>query len=210
MESELSFWIHSIIGSGLVSTEIGCDRSWPAHLQCWSKAEGHEGLTCRAISPDCTMMYNVPKDTRQGGELAGMRFESSVHIDAPAERVWALVDKLEEWPQWMPSIKKIERISQGPLTAGSQLSVTAKVSGLTVRLLMTVTSFVAERNVVLEGKTLGTKLARFYILEPVNGKTRLTVGGDVSGALARLARRGGQKISTEIALAVKTKIEGSE
>jgi carbon monoxide dehydrogenase subunit G len=139
-----------------------------------------------------------------------MKFESSIDIDAPAERVWALVDKLEEWPQWMPSIKKIERVSQGPLTAGSQLSVTAKVSGLTVRLLMTITEFVEERNVVLEGKALGTKLARFYTLEPVNDKTKLTIGGDVSGALAWVVCRGGRKVSSEIALAVKTRIEGLE
>jgi carbon monoxide dehydrogenase subunit G len=139
-----------------------------------------------------------------------MRFESSIDIDAPAERVWALVDKLEEWPQWMPSIEKIEIISRGPLSAGSQLSVTAKVSGLTVRLLMTITELVPQRSVVLEGRTLGIKLTRFYALEPTNGRTKLSVGGDVSGALAWLARRGGQKISTEIATAVKTKIEGSE
>ena len=139
-----------------------------------------------------------------------MRFESSIDINAPAEKVWALIDKLEEWPQWMPSIKKIERISKGPLTVGSQLSVTAKVSGLTVELLMTITEFVPERTVVLEGKALGTKLTRFYTLEPVNGKTKVTIGGDVSGALAWLARRGGQEVSAEIALAVKTRIEGSE
>ena len=139
-----------------------------------------------------------------------MRFESSIDIDAPAERVWALVDKLEEWSQWMPSIKKIERVSQGPLRAGSQLRVTAKVSGLTVKLLMTITEFVQERNVVLEGKALGTRLTRFYTLEPVDGKTKVTIGGDVSGALAWLACRGGQKVSAEIALAVKTRIEGSE
>ena len=139
-----------------------------------------------------------------------MRFESNIDINAPAEKVWALIDKLEEWPQWMPSIKKIERISKGPLTVGSQLSVTAKVSGLTVELLMTITEFVPERTVVLEGKALGTKLTRFYTLEPVNGKTKVTIGGDVSGALAWLARRGGQVVSAEIALAVKTRIEGSE
>jgi carbon monoxide dehydrogenase subunit G len=139
-----------------------------------------------------------------------MRFESSIDIDAPAERVWALIDKLEEWPQWMPSIKKIERVFLGPLAAGSQLSVTAKVSRLTVKLLMMVTEFVPGRNVVLEGKALGTKLARFYTLEPVNGKTKLTIGGDVSGALAWLACRNGRRISAEIALAVKTKIEESE
>ena len=139
-----------------------------------------------------------------------MRFESSIDINAPAEKVWALVDKLEEWPQWMPSIKKIERVSKEPLTVGSQLSVTAEVSGLTVTLVMTITEFVPERSVVLEGKALGTKLTRFYTLEPVNGKTKVTIGGDVSGALAWLAHRGGQEVSAEIALAVKTRIEGSE
>jgi uncharacterized membrane protein len=139
-----------------------------------------------------------------------IRFESRIEINAPVHEVWALIDKLEEWPQWMPSIKKIERVSQGPLSVGSQLSVTAKVSGLTVTLLMTIMEFVPERSVVLEGKALGTKLTRFYALEPANDKTKVRIGGDVSGALAWLARPGGQKVSTEIALAVKTKIEGSE
>ncbi len=139
-----------------------------------------------------------------------MRFESSIDINAPAEKVWTLIDKLEEWPQWMPSIKKIERVSKGPLTIGSQLSVTAKVSGLMVTLLMTITEFVPERNVVMQGKTLGTNLTRFYNLEPVNGKTKVTIGGDVSGALAWLARRGGQKVSAEIAQAAKKKVEGLE
>jgi carbon monoxide dehydrogenase subunit G len=139
-----------------------------------------------------------------------MRFESSIDINAPVEKVWALIDKLEEWPQWMPSIKKIERVSKGPLTAGSQLSVTAKVSGLTVTLLMTIIEFVPERTVVMQGKALGTNLTRFYTLEPVNGKTKVTIGGEVSGALAWLACRGGKKVSAEIAQVVKKKIEGLE
>ena len=136
-----------------------------------------------------------------------MKFESSVEINAPVEKVWTLVDNLEEWPQWMPSIKKIERVSKGPLTVGSQLSVTAKVSRITVKLLMTITEFVSERAVVMEGKALGTKLTRFYTLEPVNGKTKVTIGGEVSGLLAWLAHRGGQAISEEIAQAAKKRIE---
>ena len=139
-----------------------------------------------------------------------MRFSSSVEINAPLEKVWTLVDNLEEWPQWMPSIKKIARVSEGPLTVGSQLSVTAKVSRLTVNLLMTITEFVPERSVVMQGKALGTNLTRFYTLEPVNGKTKVTVGGEVSGLLAWLARRGGQAVSDEIAQAAKKRIESLE
>ena len=139
-----------------------------------------------------------------------MKFESSVDINAPTEKIWAVVDRLEEWSQWMPSIKRIERLSEEPLTVGSQLSVTAKVSKLTVKLLMTITKFVPERTVVLQGKALGTKLTRFYVLESVSEETKATVGGEVSGFLAWLARRGGQAISDEIAQAVKTRIEGLE
>jgi len=139
-----------------------------------------------------------------------VKFESSVDINAPADKIWAVVDRLEEWHQWMPSIKRIERLSAEPLTVGSQLFVTAKVSRFTVKLLMTITKFVPERIVVLQGKALGTGLTRFYILEPANGKTRATVGGEVSGILAWLARRGGQAVSDEIARAVKNKVEGTE
>jgi len=136
-----------------------------------------------------------------------MRFSSSVEVNAPVEKVWSLVDKLEEWPQWTPSIKKIERVSEGPLTVGSQLSVTAKVSRLTVNLLMTIAEFVPQRSVVMQGKALGTNLTRFYFLEPTNGKTKITIGGEVSGLLAWLARRGGQAVSDEIAQAAKKRIE---
>jgi hypothetical protein len=75
---------------------------------------------------------------------------------------------------------------------------------------MTITEFVPERAVVMQGKALGTNLTRFYNLEPINGKTKVTIGGDVSGALAWLARRGGQAVSDEIAQVVKKKIEGLE
>jgi uncharacterized membrane protein len=139
-----------------------------------------------------------------------MVFQSSIDINAPVEKVWELIDELEEWPKWMPSIRKIERVSAGPLTVGSQLSVTAKVSGLTVKLSMTIIEFVSQRTVVMQGKVLGINLTRFYTLEPVNGKTKVTIGGEVCGFLAWLARWGGQTISDEIALAVKTRIEESE
>lgn len=136
-----------------------------------------------------------------------MRFSSSVEIDAPVEKVWTLVDRLEEWPQWMPSIKKLEKVSEEPLAVGSQISVTATVSRLTVNLLMTVTEFTPQRSVVMRGKALGTNLTRFYFLEPADGKTKVTIGGEVSGLLAWLARRGGQAVSDEIAQAVKRRVE---
>ena len=135
-----------------------------------------------------------------------MKFSSSVEINAPPEKVWALVNELEEWPQWIPSMKKIEKISEGVLGEGSQIRVTAK-SVITVKLLMTITEFVPPQHAVMQGKALGTRMTRYYTLEPVNQGTRLTVGGEVSGLLAFLVRRGSQALSEEIVQAAKRKIE---
>ena len=147
------------------------------------------------------------KEDRIGYKWKGMKFESSVDIDASPETIWAAVDNPEEWSQWVPSIKKVERVSEGPLGVGSQVRVAAR-AGLTVKLLMTITEFVPKQCVVMQGKILGTKLIRSYVLEPRNQKTRVTVSGEVSGLLAGLVRRGGQALSDEIVQALKRKIEG--
>ena len=137
-----------------------------------------------------------------------MRFSSSVEINAPPEKVFALVDNLEDWPRWIPSIIKIEKLTEGPLTVGSQIRVTAR-SGITINLLMTIIEFVPGQRGVMQGSVLGTKMTRYYTFEPVEQGTRLTAGGEVSGPLSFLVRRGGQKLSEEIVRAAKKKIEES-
>ena len=138
-----------------------------------------------------------------------MKFSASVEITATPEKTWALVNNIEEWPNWIPSLKKIEKITEGPLGVGSQVLVVAK-SLITVNLLMTITEFVAGRRVVMEGGVLGVKMTRYYELEPVGqNKAKLTAGGEVSGLLAFLVRRGGQRLSEEIVQALKRKVEGS-
>ena len=137
-----------------------------------------------------------------------MKFSASAEIDATPEKAWALLNDVEEWPRWIPSLKKIEKVTKGPLGVGSQVLVVAK-SLITVNLLMTITEFVAGRRVAMEGKVLGVRMTRYYEMEPVGqDRTKLTAGGEVSGLLAFLVRRGGQKLSEEIVQALKKKVEG--
>jgi carbon monoxide dehydrogenase subunit G len=137
-----------------------------------------------------------------------VKFSASVEIDSTPERTWALVNNVEEWPKWIPSLKKIEKVTQGPLGVGSQVLVVAK-SLITVNLLMTITEFVAGRRVVMKGGVLGVKMTRYYEMEPVGqNKAKLTSGGEVSGLLAFLVRQGGQSLSEEIVQALKKKVEG--
>ena len=138
-----------------------------------------------------------------------MKFSASVEINAAPEKAWALVKNVEEWPSWIPSLKKIEKVTKGPMDVGSRVLVVAR-SLITVNLLMTITEFVPGRRVVMEGKVLGVKMTRYYEMEPVaQNKAKLTAGGEVSGLLAFLVRRGGQKLSEEIVQALKKKVEGT-
>lgn len=137
-----------------------------------------------------------------------MKFSASVEINATPDKAWALLNNVEEWPKWIPSLKKIEKVTKGPMDVGSRVLVVAR-SLITVNLWMTITEFVAGRRVVMEGKVLGVKMTRYYELEPVNGRAKLTAGGAVSGLLAFLVRRGGQKLSEEIVQALKKKVEGA-
>jgi len=138
-----------------------------------------------------------------------MKFSASVEINATPEKAWALVNDVEKWPQWIPSLKKIDKVTKGPMDVGSRVLVVAR-SLITVNLLMIITEFVLGRRVVMEGRVLGVKMTRYYTLEPVGqDRAKLTAGGEVSGLLAFLVRRGGQKLSEEIVQALKKKVEGA-
>jgi len=138
-----------------------------------------------------------------------MKFSASAEIDATPAKAWALLNNVEEWPKWIPSLKKVEKVSKGPMGVGSQVLVVAR-SLITVNLLMTIAECIAGRRVVMEGKVVGVKMTRYYEMEPVGqNRAKLTAGGEVSGLLAFLVRRGGQKLSEEIVQALKKKVEGS-
>jgi ligand-binding SRPBCC domain-containing protein len=140
-----------------------------------------------------------------------MEFSFELIIDAPVKKVWALFYQVDRWHEWIPSIKKINIITSGPLRIGSKLEVKAKLGFFNITTPLTIIDFKKEEGVVMQGKPLFTftNLKRFYYCKPENNKTKITIGGETSGLLEVLGAKKALIISKEIAFAAKNKIEST-
>ncbi len=52
-----------------------------------------------------------------------MEFRTTIDIQAPPDRVWAIMLDVERWHEWTPSITRIERLDGGPFDIGSRARV---------------------------------------------------------------------------------------
>jgi uncharacterized membrane protein len=50
-----------------------------------------------------------------------MRFEKSIDIDAPQQRVWDVVSALEAWPQRIETVDTLELLTPVPIAKGSRV-----------------------------------------------------------------------------------------
>lgn len=50
-------------------------------------------------------------------------FSTSVHIDAPPDRVLAAMLDIERWPEWTKSVTRIEPLQPGRLAVGSRARI---------------------------------------------------------------------------------------
>ena len=52
-----------------------------------------------------------------------MRFEESIDIDAPQERVWEVLSDLEAWPRRIETVDFVELLTPAPISKGSRVSL---------------------------------------------------------------------------------------
>ena len=50
-----------------------------------------------------------------------MRFEKSIDIDAPQQRVWEVLTDLEAWPRRIETVDVVEVLTPAPLESGSRV-----------------------------------------------------------------------------------------
>jgi uncharacterized membrane protein len=50
-----------------------------------------------------------------------MRFEKSIDIEAPQQRVWDVLTAIEAWPQRIETVDSVELLTPAPITKGSRV-----------------------------------------------------------------------------------------
>jgi uncharacterized membrane protein len=52
-----------------------------------------------------------------------MRFEATIDVAAPAEKVFDVYADVEHWPDWTSTVTSVERLDDGPFRLGSRARV---------------------------------------------------------------------------------------
>jgi uncharacterized membrane protein len=110
-----------------------------------------------------------------------MRFEKSIDIDAPQQRVWDVLSDLEAWPQRIETVDTVELLTPAPITDGSRVRL--KQPKLPEG-IWEVTAWEAPSYFAWTQKTSGiTSVAGHRVEALGEGRARLTLTLDMRGLL---------------------------
>ncbi len=113
-------------------------------------------------------------------------FSITVDIAAPPDRVWAVMADVERWPEWTPTVTRIERLDRGPLAAGSRARIRQPKLPTAI---WEVTELREGRSFIWVTRSPGVLVTARHGVEPVGQGTRATLSVGFSGPLGWLVAR---------------------
>jgi uncharacterized membrane protein len=113
-------------------------------------------------------------------------FETSRHIDSPAQPVWDVLHDVARWPEWTPTIDSVERLDDGAFQLGSRARVRQPKLP---KALWEVTEVVDGRSFTWVAKGPGMKtIARHEVVPDADGST-VTLSIEQTGPMGAVAAR---------------------
>ena len=110
-------------------------------------------------------------------------FSTAIDIQAPPERVWAVWSDVERWPEWTPTMVRIERLDRGLFGPGSRARVRQPKMPAFV---WTVTNLDEGRRFTWTTRSPGVVVTAHHAIEPLQGGSRATMSIEYDGPLGGL------------------------
>ena len=111
-----------------------------------------------------------------------MQEREQISIEAPPELVWRVMTDVERWPDWTPTVERIERLDEGEFKLGSRARVKLKRVPASV---WRVTDLQPGRAFTWETES-GVKASGEHIVEPEGAGSKVTLVASATGVLATL------------------------
>jgi uncharacterized protein YndB with AHSA1/START domain len=108
-------------------------------------------------------------------------FSISIEISAAPARVWSVMSDVERWPDWTPSVTRVEHLEAGPLRIGSRARI--KQPKL-LAAVWEVTRLEPGKSFTWVTRSPGVRVTGFHAVEPTNTGSRATLSIDFAGLLA--------------------------
>lgn len=99
-------------------------------------------------------------------------FTTAVDINAPPQRVWAVMSDIERWHEWTASVSSVERLDASPLAVGSRVRI--RQPRLSPALFV-VTAFEEGRGFIWETSSPGVRAIADHWIEEIAGGSRVTL-----------------------------------
>jgi uncharacterized protein YndB with AHSA1/START domain len=113
-------------------------------------------------------------------------YEVTAEIHAPVERVWESLSAVESWPQWVPTVVKVEAFDGTTLKPGARFRLTQPKLRPVV---WTVSELEAPVRFAWRAKSPGMELVADHVLEgTAAGATRVHLYFEFKGWLGGLLR----------------------
>lgn len=107
----------------------------------------------------------------------------TVNIDAPPEKVFAVLSDVERWPEWTSTMTSLRRAESGRFAVGS----TALIRQPRLRpAVWQVTEFEDKRNFTWTTRSPGLRMTAGHSIEPLGAGSRVTLSFELSGFVAPL------------------------
>jgi uncharacterized membrane protein len=118
--------------------------------------------------------------------VSSTNFKVAVNIEAPPQRVFAVLQDVERWPEWTSTMTSVQRLDQGPFAIGGS----ARVRQPKLRpAVWRVTELQHGRSFTWVTSAPGLRMKAEHQIEPRGGGSRVELTFELSGLFSPIFSR---------------------